>query len=139
MGAGATRPKAGSAGIRQCLLSTNQLTTTMNTTPHTMTTKTTNPKTRATKPTTPPRNFTMADCQPWAGDLGLFADTAELIDNPTQWQKMGLQQTASGFGARLNTGRSIQFEGRAYRLYCTQYSNAGSVWFKSKGRTIYVN
>lgn len=85
-----------------------------------------------------PRNFTFADVS--EGKYGsVYADSSELIDNPLPWQKMGLQQTASGYGGKLNTGRSIMFEGRKYRLYCTQYSNAGSVWFKVKGRTIYIN
>lgn len=74
-----------------------------------------------------------------AGAGSLTADRTELIQAPTDWQRQGLQETASGYGRRLNTGLKIHFNGKAYRLYCTCFSNAGSVWFKTKGRTIYVS
>ena len=55
------------------------------------------------------------------------------------WQKQGLRQTASGYGARLTTAYKINYNGRLYRLYNTIYSNIGSVWFKVKGQIIFVN
>jgi hypothetical protein len=85
------------------------------------------------------RNFTDTDLQPWAGHFGLFVESSELVDAPLPWQLQGLSQTASGYGMRLTTSRKIQFNGRLYRLYCTQYSNAGSVWFVTKGRKVFVN
>lgn len=85
------------------------------------------------------RNFTEADLQPWAGSVGLFASREELVDAQPNWMRQGLQETASGYGGRLNSGRKISFEGKLYRLYVTQYSNAGSVWFKVKGRKVFVN
>ncbi len=63
----------------------------------------------------------------------------ELIDAPLPWQKRGLQQTATGYGAKLTSRRKIQFHGKLYRLYVTCYGNAGSAWFKTQGRTIYVS
>jgi hypothetical protein len=58
---------------------------------------------------------------------------------PLDWQKRGLWQTASGYGARLTTHWKICFEGRFYRLYATCRSNAASLWFVTKGRKIFVS
>lgn len=85
------------------------------------------------------KQFTMSDTQPWAGHLGLFADRTELIDAPLWWHKQGLQQTATGYGRKLTTRNKIHFEGKAHRLYCTCFSNVGSVWFTHKGQKIFVN
>ena len=69
----------------------------------------------------------------------IYADTTDLIDDPLPWQKRGLQQTASGYGSKLTSCYKINFEGKLYRLYVTQYSNAGSTWFRVRGRKIFVN
>lgn len=65
--------------------------------------------------------------------------TADLIDAPLPWQKQGLQQTASGYGRKLTSSRKISYNGKAYRLYATCYSNAASHWFTCKGQRIYVD
>jgi hypothetical protein len=101
--------------------------------------KTATTTTNAAGATQPARNFTITDCQPWAGHLGLFADRSELIERLLPWQRYGLSYTATGYGAKIPHAYCIRFEGRTYRLYVTQFGNAGSVWFTSKGRTIFVN
>jgi hypothetical protein len=85
------------------------------------------------------KTFTDNDLQPWAGSYGLFADRSELVDAPLWWQSKGLQQTATGYGSKLTMTQKINFNGKLYRLYCTCYGNAGSVWFIAKGKKIYVN
>lgn len=85
------------------------------------------------------KQFTLKDCQPWAGHLGLFADRSELVQKLTPWQEMGLQQTASGYGRKLNSGLMIHFEGKLRRIYTTCFSNVGSSWFTFKGQTVFVN
>ncbi len=53
----------------------------------------------------------------------------EIIDTPLWYHKRGLSQTASGYGSRLNSGRSVRLQdGRVRRIYITQYSNAGTAW-----------
>ncbi len=69
----------------------------------------------------------------------IYANREELIDAPMWFHKRGLQQTASGYGRRLNTGKKIKFNDKAYRLYATCYSNAASVWFVANGKRIYVS
>lgn len=86
------------------------------------------------------KQFTDADVRPWLEDGSgrIFADREDLIDAPLWWHEQGLQQTASGYGRKLTQRYKISFNGKEYRLYTTIFSNAGSTWFKVKGRTIYV-
>lgn len=63
----------------------------------------------------------------------------DLVLCELDWQKRGLQQTASGYGAKLTGRYKISFNGRLYRIYHTCYGNSSSPWFKVKGRTIYVH
>lgn len=63
----------------------------------------------------------------------------ELVNDPPAWMKQGLQETASGYGRKLNTGHKINFCGKLYRLYATCFSNVASVWFVTKGRKIFVD
>lgn len=81
------------------------------------------------------KEFTFSDVE---GGVYLHVSPADLIVDEPAWMQRGLSQTRSGYGDRLNTGRKILFERRRYRLYCTRYSNVGSVWFRVRGRTIVV-
>lgn len=63
----------------------------------------------------------------------------ELVYDPPEWMKRGLQQTASGYGKRLNTGLKINYCGKLYRIYATCFSNVASCWFTVRGRKIYVD
>lgn len=64
---------------------------------------------------------------------------AQLAIEPLDWQRRGLQQTASGYGKRLTSRYKIHFEGKLRRIYFTQFSNAGSAWFNFQGKKIHVN
>ena len=57
---------------------------------------------------------------------------------PLDWQKAGKQQTASGYGRKLNTGYKAEFNGKKYRVYCTCFSNSGSCWFIARGQKYFV-
>ena len=59
------------------------------------------------------------------------------IDAPLWWHEQGLSQTASGYGAKLTTRWKIRYDGRIYRIYCTQYCNAGCCWILAKGIKIF--
>lgn len=88
--------------------------------------------------------FTDADvaahaCVPGAGLINTGDFHKELVYAPLDWQKRGLQETATGYGAKLTMSIKINFNGRLYRLYCTRYAGAGSVWFAAKGRKIFVH
>lgn len=49
-------------------------------------------------------------------------------ESPLAWQRKGLQQTASGYGARLATPYMVQWRGRWRRVYSYCYSNAGTLF-----------
>jgi hypothetical protein len=69
----------------------------------------------------------------------IYADSSELVDDPPLWMIAGRQETATGYGKKLNSGRKIHYNGKLYRIYVTIYSNASSAWFTALGRKIYVN
>lgn len=85
------------------------------------------------------KKFTDTDVQPHAGHGAVYADpAADLVHDPLPWQAAGLSETASGYGARLTSQYKIHFNGRFHRLRVTQYANAGSTWFVTHGRKIFV-
>jgi hypothetical protein len=84
--------------------------------------------------------FTTADTQPHAGHLGMFIDYPnDLVDDPLWYHKQHLQQTASGYGAKLTSQYKVSYNGKLYRIYHTCYGNASSAWFVAKGQKVYVN
>lgn len=85
------------------------------------------------------RNFTDSDVTTSGGCERIAADRADLVSAPTDRQKAGLQETASGYGKRLNSGLKISFNGRLYRVYVTIFSNCGTCWFTTRGRKIVVS
>lgn len=88
------------------------------------------------------KNFTDTDVQPHGAISGagsIICDKADLVYSPPDWMKRGLQETRSGYGKRLNSGYLIKFLGRWYRIYTTIFSNKGSCWFKTRGKTIFVS
>ena len=86
------------------------------------------------------KEFTDADVLPsTVYDGWIQADRSELMYDPPEWMKRGLQETASGYGGRLNSGLKIHFNGKLYRIYVTIYSNAGTSWFTAKGKRYSVS
>jgi len=61
-----------------------------------------------------------------------------LESHPLWWHLRGLQQTASGYGRRLTTRYKVRHEGRLYRVYATQISNAVSHWIMAKGVQLHI-
>jgi len=63
----------------------------------------------------------------------------EIVDVPLWWQRAGLSQTASGYGAKLNSGRVVKLrDGRTRRIYITQFSNIGSAWIILDKKRLYL-
>jgi hypothetical protein len=54
--------------------------------------------------------------------------SAPLKVSELSWQKLGLQQTASGYGRRLATQYMVKHQNRWMRVYVCQYSNAGTAY-----------
>lgn len=86
-----------------------------------------------------PKHFTSDDVKRNLQFPRIYCDKSELVYDAPEWMKRGLTETASGYGARLNSGLKIHYNGRLYRIYTTNYGNSGSSWFKVKGEKIYVD
>jgi hypothetical protein len=56
------------------------------------------------------------------------AISVDLMEAPLWWQLKGLQQTATGYGRRLTTPYKVKFNDRWRRVYCCQFSNAGTLY-----------
>lgn len=70
--------------------------------------------------------------------LGLPNGPFETVSVPVKksilwWQEKGLQQTATGYGRKLTTPYMVQWEGRWRRVYCCQFSNAGTLYIGKPG------
>ena len=54
-----------------------------------------------------------------------MVESERLLD----WQRRGLQYTATGYGTKIPTSKVIRWsDGRERRVYCDIYSNAGSCY-----------
>ena len=54
-----------------------------------------------------------------------MAESRRLLD----WQRRGLQYTATGYGTKIPTSKVIKWsDGKVRRVYCDIYSNAGSCY-----------
>lgn len=88
------------------------------------------------------KQFTSADIRPGYSNpdtLYLDVNREDLFPAPLDWQKRGLQETASGYGAKLTTVHMLCLDGRMYRVYCTCYSNNGTCYITRKGQKIIVS
>ena len=66
------------------------------------------------------------------------SEDLEIIESPLEWQKRGLQETASGYGSKLTTSQKVKYNDRWYRIYCCIYGNSGSLYIISKGEKLYI-
>jgi len=67
------------------------------------------------------------------------ADKEDLIYSPTETQKRGLQETATRYGRKLNSGYMIKFNAKLRRLSTICFSNSGTNFFIHKGEMIVVS
>ena len=63
----------------------------------------------------------------------------ETIESLLPHQKAGLQYTASGYGRKIPTSYKIRDGKRWFRVYCCQYSNAGTCYYIKAGQWVIVN
>lgn len=47
---------------------------------------------------------------------------------PLDWQVMGLQKTASGYGTKIPTSYTVNYQGRERRIYVDIYGNSGHTY-----------
>jgi len=57
-----------------------------------------------------------------------------------EWQRLGMQYTATGYGTKIPTSKVIKWsDGRERRVYCDIYSNAGSCYCMIHGCKVSVD
>ena len=62
-----------------------------------------------------------------------------ITEKRLDWQKRGLQQTATGYGSKLNSGYTLTVPGqRPRRVYAICYSNAASHYVLVNGQAMYL-
>ncbi len=87
--------------------------------------------------------FARAKQGPRAGELvrytiGQGSPAHRISELP--WQKQGLSYTASGYGAKIPTHHMVRtIDQKWRRVYCTIYSNIGTLWIVQDGEKIIVN
>lgn len=64
-----------------------------------------------------------------------IAPYSRISRRPLPWQVQGLQYTATGYGRKIPTDYVIQRanERQWRRVYCTCYSNSGTLWIRVGG------
>ena len=70
-------------------------------------------------------------------EQGVYVDR-EMVYAPTEWQKLGLCETATGYGSRLNSGYKVIYAGKLRRVYTVCYSNVGSCFVMVKGKRVFL-
>ena len=61
-------------------------------------------------------------------------------ERPLEWQRLGLQYTATGYGTKIPTSKVIKWsDGKVRRVYCDIYSNVGSYYCMIHGCKISVD
>ena len=69
-------------------------------------------------------------------NLKYLPDNTEIKEYPLWYHKQGLTQTASGYGKKLATSKIVKYNNKWYRLYACIYSNNGTCYIISKGKTL---
>lgn len=84
-----------------------------------------------------------AELKTYVDDLKYGGKKAEyqelpIVECQTWWQKKGLSFTRSGYGSAIPTSYKVKHDGRLKRVYCSIFSNCGTLYIKSKGSKIIV-
>lgn len=69
----------------------------------------------------------------------LNVSRADLVYSPLEWQKRGLSETRSGYGRKLRTVYKLRHAGRLLRVYACVFSNVGTLFIISGGKTLLVD
>jgi hypothetical protein len=79
------------------------------------------------------KKFIEADIDKTGAYWRIQCDQSDLVKKPPDWKLQGLQETATGYGRRLNSGYSIHFRGRLRRIYVYCIPNTGTSYILGSG------
>lgn len=77
------------------------------------------------------RDNQMSGCVelPALPDSVMWPSPLAMSERMLEWQRRGLQYTATGYGTKIPTSKVIRWsDGRERRVYCDIYSNVGSCY-----------
>ena len=93
-------------------------------------------------------NGLLTDCLEYTFPVNFYRTTdtglnyivypAQTKESLLPWQKMGLQYSATGYGRKIPTSKMVLLLGVWRRVYCTIFSNSGTVWINFDGKQIIV-
>jgi hypothetical protein len=70
---------------------------------------------------------------------GAISTCCEVKESPMLHHKLGLQYTATGYGARIPTTQMIHYCGKWRRVYCAIFSNAGTCYIGKRSDNLIVS
>lgn len=70
-------------------------------------------------------------------EMGNYCER-EMVYAPLAWQVQGLQQTATGYGRKLNTGYKVMYAGKLRRVYAICISNVSSLYVQAFGANRFI-
>ena len=73
------------------------------------------------------------------GEIYSIVYPAQTKESLLPWQKMGLQYSATGYGRKIPTSKMVLLLGVWRRVYCTIFSNSGTVWINFQGKEVIVD
>lgn len=68
-------------------------------------------------------------------DSGYLDVPAKIEELP--WQKLGLQETATGYGSALTTRYMVKYRNRWRRVYCCQFANSGTLYLSNEDAIVF--
>ncbi len=60
------------------------------------------------------------------------------FEKPLWFHKRGLMQTATGYGSKLSTPYMVRHNNRNKRVYCSCFSNCGTLYIMSMGKKLII-
>lgn len=68
-----------------------------------------------------------------------YSQKFEVIEVPLWWQVKGLQYTATGYGSKIPTKYKMRLNKKLYRIYCSVFSNIGTLYILKNKQKIIVD
>ena len=68
-----------------------------------------------------------------------YSTKCEVIEVPLWWQSKGLQYTATGYGSKIPTKYKMRLNKKLYRVYCSVFSNIGTLYILKNKQKIIVD
>ena len=63
----------------------------------------------------------------------------EGVYSPLRHHRLGLTETATGYGSKLRTPYVVRYEGRTRRVYAICYGNAASMYIVVNKRQLFIH